>query len=179
MSYSELFSDYHGLLRKGKHREAWEPCIAFAKECTLDYPPWKFGHESANVDLLAAKAALKAGGFERAFFNAKAALLIFSPANHPSAPIFGVNACTGSFADEMQEVEEIASDALHHMHEGDVERVENEWRKIERACERLEGPYCVVSWNAASPFQKSLWRRDVEATFKKPDLFGKYSPPDD
>ncbi len=181
MSHSDLFSRYHDLLRKGKHREAWELCLAFSAKCTLDYPPWKFDYESANVDLLAAKAALKAGGFERAFFNAKGALFIFSRrANQPSAPIFGLNACTASFVDEMQEAEEIASDALRHMHEGDVEHVQSASRKIERDCETLlGGGYHAVTWHLAGPFQKWLWRRDVKAAFKKPDLFGKYSPPND
>ena len=181
--YPELLSHYQDLARKGKYRKAWEVCIAFARKCVLDGPQWMLGQESAKVHLLMANAALKASAFERAFFNAKTALLVFSRVNDPSAD-FRTGRITGSFADEMHEAEEIASDALENIGKGDIEGVQSEWEKIERDYERAgRAAYAwanlAVSWSLAGPLQKWRMRRRLKTIFKDGDLFGKWSTPDD
>ena len=143
--------------------------------------PWSLSLEHGKVSLLMANAALKARAFERAFFNAKTALLVFSRANDPSVE-FKRGLFAGSFDDEMYEADEIASEALHHTEESDIEGVENEWDKIERDYEKAGGAAnartnLAVSWGLAGRFQKWRMRRPIKAAMKESNLFGEWRTP--
>lgn len=130
-----------------------------------------------------ADAALKAHAFERAFFNAKSALLIFAGINYRSSDIRGER-FTGSCADKIREAEKIACVALEHMNEGDVAGIQNEWEKIERAYNRVGGAvHCranlAVTWGLAKRFQKWRMRRRLNIGMKNSNLFGKWATLDD
>jgi hypothetical protein len=181
-NYPELLSRHQDLLRKGKYRKAWEVSMAYEKKRIVDDPSWFLSLEHGKVDLLRANAAYKASAFERAFFNAKIAQLVFSRANNSSTG-FQCGRFFGSFADEMFEADNIASEALHHMDDGDIERVQNEWRKIERDYERAGGAFARAKiglhWGLAGPLEKWRLKRRLKTLFEDPDLFGTWSTPDD
>jgi hypothetical protein len=182
-SYASLLSRYNKLRDKGKDRKAWELCMVYSKKRTLERLPWMFDRECAAVDLLAAHAALKAEAWERAFFNAKTAFLMFSLFNEPCAEI-QKGQFSGTFADEMYETEHIVNEAMSHFTKGEIIDVQNEWEKIKKDydgfCNEADFHRTLEQvWKSLSSIEKSNMMRRMEEQWKTKDLYGRWRTPDD
>lgn len=181
--FPALLQRYKSLMERGKAKRAWQLCVKYSKQKTLDSPPWMFGMECANVDLLMAHAAFKAGAFERAFFNAKTALLI-SEFHDRSLEIQDsrlLKSCSASLMD----AHEIADSALRQLSNADMEEAQNEWRKIRMDYEKLgqltprKTTLAAFSaqWIVSDLIQKWIIRRRLKKQFVRSKLFGRWRTP--